>query len=176
MPHATPGSDCHVPGKRSIFGIAGDRPCMPWLSPHQLPQALWEDIWEKTDMPNQKSYEVSIYPDSTPGEPMPDPAVGAKYWKRWVGTRAGISRAKRKRWPKAKSMYETLVEVKPKVRMRVMVKVITKEPNWEIYIRLIPLHPVTQYEGATQLSVGERVVGRKSALCLGLSRVAPLRA
>ena len=43
-------------------------------------------------------------------------------------------------------------------------------------IRLIPLHPVTQYEGATQLSVGERVVGRESALCLGLSRVAPLRA
>ena len=42
--------------------------------------------------------------------------------------------------------------------------------------RLIPLHPVTQYEGATQLSVGERVVGRESALCLGLSRVAPLRA
>ena len=41
---------------------------------------------------------------------------------------------------------------------------------------LIPLHPVTQYEGATQLSVGERVVGRESALCLGLSRVAPLRA
>ena len=37
--------------------------------------------------------------------------------------------------------------------------------------RLIPLHPVTQYEGATQLSV-ERVVGRESALCLGLSRVA----
>ena len=32
-------------------------------------------------------------------------------------------------------MYEALVEVKPKVRMRVMVKVITKEPNWEIYIR-----------------------------------------
>ena len=29
---------------------------------------------------------------------------------------------------------------------------------------------------ATQLSVGERVVGRESALCLGLSRVAPLRA
>ena len=44
------------------------------------------------------------------------------------------------------------------------------------YKRLIPLHPVTQYEGATQLSVGERVVGRESALCLGLSRVAPLRA
>ena len=43
-------------------------------------------------------------------------------------------------------------------------------------LRLIPLHPVTQYEGATQLSVGERVVGRESALCLGLSRVAPLRA
>ena len=42
--------------------------------------------------------------------------------------------------------------------------------------RLIPLHPVTQYEGATQLSVGERVVGRENALCLGLSRVAPLRA
>ena len=42
--------------------------------------------------------------------------------------------------------------------------------------RLIPLHPVTQYEGATQLSVGERVVGRESALCLGLSRVAPLGA
>ena len=42
--------------------------------------------------------------------------------------------------------------------------------------RLIPLHPVTQYEGATQLSVGERVDGRESALCLGLSRVAPLRA
>ena len=42
--------------------------------------------------------------------------------------------------------------------------------------KLIPLHPVTQYEGATQLSVGERVVGRESALCLGLSRVAPLRA
>ena len=41
--------------------------------------------------------------------------------------------------------------------------------------RLIPLHPVTQYEGATQLSVGERVVGRESALCLGLSWVAPLR-
>ena len=32
-----PGSDSHVPGKRSIFGIAGDRPCTPWLSPHQLP-------------------------------------------------------------------------------------------------------------------------------------------
>ena len=47
MPHATPGSDCHVPGKRSIFGIAGDRPCMPWLSPHQLPQLLFEvnAIW-----------------------------------------------------------------------------------------------------------------------------------
>ena len=43
-------------------------------------------------------------------------------------------------------------------------------------LRLIPLHPVTQYEGATQLSVGERVVGRESALCLGLSRVAPLGA
>ena len=42
--------------------------------------------------------------------------------------------------------------------------------------RLIPLHPVTQYEGATELSVGERVVGRESALCLCLSRVAPLRA
>ena len=42
--------------------------------------------------------------------------------------------------------------------------------------KLIPLHPVTQYEGATQLSVGERVVGRESALCLGLSRVAPLSA
>ena len=41
---------------------------------------------------------------------------------------------------------------------------------------VIPLHPVPQYEGATQLSVGERVVGRESALCLGLSRVAPLRA
>ena len=24
-PHATPGSDKHVPGKLSIFGIAGDR-------------------------------------------------------------------------------------------------------------------------------------------------------
>ena len=46
----------------------------------------------------------------------------------------------------------------------------------ELIERLIPLHPVTQYEGATQLSVGERVVGRESALCLGLSRVAPLRA
>ena len=45
-----------------------------------------------------------------------------------------------------------------------------------LFKRLIPLHPVTQYEGATQLSVGERVVGRESALCLGLSRVAPLRA
>ena len=48
--------------------------------------------------------------------------------------------------------------------------------NTEKKERLIPLHPVTQYEGATQLSVGERVVGRESALCLGLSRVAPLRA
>ena len=47
---------------------------------------------------------------------------------------------------------------------------------FEFFKRLIPLHPVTQYEGATQLSVGERVVGRESALCLGLSRVAPLRA
>ena len=46
----------------------------------------------------------------------------------------------------------------------------------ELAERLIPLHPVTQYEGATQLSVGERVDGRESALCLGLSRVAPLRA
>ena len=46
----------------------------------------------------------------------------------------------------------------------------------EFVERLIPLHPVTQYEGATQLPVGERVVGRESALCLGLSRVAPLRA
>ena len=42
--------------------------------------------------------------------------------------------------------------------------------------RLIPLHPVTQYEGATQLSVGERGVGRESALCVGHSRIAPLRA
>ena len=48
--------------------------------------------------------------------------------------------------------------------------------TYQFYKRLIPLHPVTQYEGATQLSVGERVVGRESALCLGLSRVAPLRA
>ena len=46
----------------------------------------------------------------------------------------------------------------------------------KFFIRLIPLHPVKQYEGATQLSVGERVVGRESALCLGLSRVAPLGA
>ena len=66
------------PAKRSIFGIAGDRPCTPRLSPHQLPQALWEDIWERIDMPNQKSYEVSIHPVSTPGEPMPDPAVGGE--------------------------------------------------------------------------------------------------
>ena len=50
---------------------------------------------ERIDMPNQKSYEVSIHPVSTPGEPKPDPAVGGEYWKRWVGTRAGISRAKR---------------------------------------------------------------------------------
>ena len=35
----------------------------------------------------------------------------------------------------AKSMYEALVEVKPKVRMCVMVKVITKEPDWETYIK-----------------------------------------
>ena len=66
------------PAKRSIFGIAGDRPCTPRLNPHQLPQALWEDIWEKIDMPNQKSYEVSIHPNPTPDEPMPDPAVGGE--------------------------------------------------------------------------------------------------
>ena len=41
----------------------------------------------------------------------------------------------------------------------------------ELNKRLIPLHPVT-----LRRSVGERVVGRESALCLGLSRVAPLRA
>ena len=128
------------PVKRSIFGIAGDRPCTPWLSPHQLPQALWEDIWERIDMPNQNSYEVSIHPNPTPDEPMPDPAVGGRNTGSGglepclsalrihtlgvdcvrkmasqsilhivgvcinrigtVGTRAGISRAKRKRWPK----------------------------------------------------------------------------
>ena len=29
-------------------------------------------------MPNQKSYEVSIHPNPTPDEPMPDPAVGGE--------------------------------------------------------------------------------------------------
>ena len=52
----------------------------------------------------------------------------------------------------------------------------TLPPKGNVKLRLIPLHPVTQYEGATQLSVGKRVVGRESALCLGRSRVAPLRA
>ena len=81
-PHATPGSILPRPnGKRSIFGIAGDRPCTPRFNPLQLPQALWEDIWEKIDMPNQKSYEVSIHPNPTPGEPVADPAVGGEILK-----------------------------------------------------------------------------------------------
>ena len=32
-------------------------------------------------MPNQKSYEVSIHPNPTPGEPVADPAVGGEILK-----------------------------------------------------------------------------------------------
>ena len=46
---ATPGSDWHVPGKRSIFGIAGDRPCTPRLSPHQLAQVIFT-FWGETEL------------------------------------------------------------------------------------------------------------------------------
>ena len=62
------------------------------------------------------------------------------------------------------------------VALKAMISKKSKEVFENQHVRLIPLHPVTQYEGATQLSVGERVVGRESALCLGLSRVAALRA
>ena len=86
-------------------------------------------------MPNQKSYVVSIYPDSTPGEPMPDPAVGGEMLEAVGWNKSRYFESQEEALAEAKSMYGALVEVKPKVRMRVMVKVITKEPDWEIYIR-----------------------------------------
>ena len=86
-------------------------------------------------MPNQKSYEVSIYPSPTPGEPTPDPAVVGETLEAVGWNKSRYFESQEKAMAEAKSMYEALVEVKPKVPMCVMVKVITKEPYWETYIK-----------------------------------------
>ena len=77
-------------------------------------------------MPNQKSHEVSIHPNTTPDEPMPDPAVGGEILEAVGWNKSRYFESQEEALAEAKSMYGALVEVKPKVRMRVMVKVITK--------------------------------------------------
>ena len=86
-------------------------------------------------MPNQKSYEVSIHPNPTPDEPTPDPAVGGEVLEAVGWNKSRYFESQEEALAEAKSMYEALVEVKPKVRMWIMVKVITKEPDWETYIK-----------------------------------------
>ena len=66
---------------------------------------------------------------------MPDPAVGGEILEAVGWNKSRHFESQEEALAEAKSMYGALVEVKPKVRMRVMVKVITKEPDWEIYIR-----------------------------------------
>ena len=68
-------------------------------------------------MPNQKSYEVSIHPNPTPGEPVADPAVGGEILKAVGWNKSRHFENQEKAMAEAKSMYEALVEVKPKVGM-----------------------------------------------------------
>ena len=64
-------------------------------------------------MPDQKSYEVSIHPNPTPGEPSVDPAIGGEILETVGWNKSRYFESQEKAMAEAKSMYEALVEVKP---------------------------------------------------------------